>query len=71
MPMLGLKLIQVDEMMESWVWLYRRYLTYVYHWIHACIANGTTWLTWSFIIYVFFSHTHLLTCVVTKEDAIV
>ena len=24
-----------------------------------------------FILYIFFSHTHLLTCVVTKEDIIV
>ena len=68
---LGLNVLNTFKMMKSWVWLYRHYLTYVHHWIHACITNGTTWFTWSFILYFIFSHTHLLTCVVTKEDIIV
>ena len=37
------------NMMKSWVWLYRHYVTYAYHWIHACIANITTWFTCSVI----------------------
>ena len=43
--------------MKSWVWLYRHYLTYVYHWIHACITNGTAWFTWSFY-FIFFLFPH-------------
>ena len=39
--------------MKIWVWLYRYYLTYVYHWIHVCITNGTSLFICSFILYIF------------------
>ena len=45
-------------MSKSWVCLYRHYLTYVYHWMHVCIANGTSWFTCSF----FFSHPPINLC---------
>ena len=59
---LCLNVLNTFKIMKSWVWLHRPYLTYVYHWIDACVANGSTWFTCSFILYIFFSHTHLLLC---------